>query len=96
MEPEVDAGAAVDPPPVDVRRPTRRKGKLNVITTHQGESYWAQVSIDGTPRGRTPLLLELPAGRYLVRVVRAGFRPQQRSVTVGSGKSVVVKLELVP
>ncbi len=98
-EPAADAGALaqVEPVPTEVRRPPgRRRGKLNVITTHQGESYWAQVSLDGVPRGRTPLLLDLPVGRYLVRVERAGFRAQQRQVTVGSGKSVVVKVELVP
>lgn len=91
-----DAGAAVEPGPTDPRRPTRRKGKVNVLTTNRGEPWWAQVSVDGVAKGRTPLLLELPAGRHVVRVERAGFRPQQRVVTVVAGKSVVVKLELVP
>ncbi|MBL8912478.1 MAG: protein kinase [Archangium sp.] len=77
------------------RRPPKKKGKLNVISTHDGEPYWAQVTIDGTPRGRTPLLLDLPAGKYQVRVERSGFKPQERVVRVASGKNVVVKLELV-
>jgi len=74
----------------------KKKGKMNVITTHGGEPYWAQVSIDGVPRGRTPLLLDLPVGRYQVRIERPGFKSQQREVRVASGKAVVVKLELVP
>lgn len=109
---EFDAGAAValaedagvtepEDEPVDagalVKKPVgKKKGKMNVITTHAGEPYWAQVSIDGVPKGRTPLLLDLPVGRYKVRVERAGFKVQQREVKVASGKPVVVKVELVP
>ncbi len=91
---EPDAGAALVK---KVLVPAgKKKGKMNVITTHAGEPYWAQVSIDGVPRGRTPLMLDLPVGRYLVRIERSGFKPQQRDVRVASGKAVVVKLELVP
>jgi hypothetical protein len=82
-----DAGALTKKP--------KKKGKMNVITTRGGELFWAQVSIDGTPRGRTPLLLDLPAGKYQVRVERSGFKPQERVVRIASGKNVVVKLELV-
>jgi len=53
------------------------------------------VSIDGVMRGRTPLLLDLPVGRYQVRVERTGFRPTMREVKIAGGKSVVVKVELV-
>ena len=69
---------------------------MNVITTHAGEPYWAQVSIDGVPRGRTPLLLDLPVGKYQVLIERSGFRSLSREIRVASGRSVVVKLELVP
>ncbi|MFZ5438645.1 MAG: protein kinase domain-containing protein [Myxococcota bacterium] len=96
VEPEdevPDAGAVTKRPPAGA---TKKKGKMNVISTHAGEPYWAQVSIDGVPKGRTPLLLDLPVGRYKVRVERAGFRPQLRDVRVASGKAVVVKVELVP
>ncbi len=91
-----DAGAAVVAKKPPVVPAGKKKGKMNVITTHAGEPYWAQVSIDGVPRGRTPLLLDLPVGRYLVRVERPGFRPQQREVKVAPGKPVVVKVELEP
>jgi serine/threonine-protein kinase len=97
---DADAGALVEAPTADAGRGVvsapRRKGKLNVITMHAGEPYWAQVSIDGVPRGRTPLQLDLPAGRYQVRVERPGFRVQERRVLVASGKPVVVKIDLSP
>jgi hypothetical protein len=99
---DVDGGSAlveVSPPP-DAGKPTliskRRNGKLNVITMHAGEPYWAQVSLDGIPRGRTPLLLDLPVGRYQMRVERAGFRVEERSVLIGAGKPAVVKIDLRP
>lgn len=95
----VDAGA---PPPEDagtrvaVVPAGKKSGKLNVITTHGGEPWWAQVSIDGVPRGRTPILLDLPVGRYQLRVERAGFRTEQREIKVASGKSTVLRIDLVP
>lgn len=104
----IDAGAAADPDPPDagstlavvdpgLKRPlAKKKGRVNVITTHAGEPYWAQVSIDGVPRGRTPLLLDLPVGKYQVLIERPGFRSQSREIRVASGRPVVVKLELVP
>jgi serine/threonine-protein kinase len=76
--------------------PLRRKyGRVNVVTTHSGEAYWAQVSVDGSPRGRTPLLLDLPVGAHVVRVERSGFRVQSREIRVATGK-VVVRFELAP
>ena len=98
----VDAGvavAAVDPNP-NIKRPNpnnpKKKGRVNVITTHAGEPYWAQVSIDGIPRGRTPLLLDLPVGKYQVLIERPGFRSLSREIRVAGGRPTVVKLELVP
>ncbi|MDP1822655.1 MAG: serine/threonine-protein kinase [Archangium sp.] len=97
-EPEVDAGTmlAVEPNPVIKKQPGKKKGRVNVITTHGGEPYWAQVSIDGVPRGRTPLLLDLPVGRYQVLIERPGFRSLSREIRVAGGRAVVVRLELVP
>ncbi len=75
--------------------PESKNGKLNVITTHQGEPYWAQVSIDGKLKGRTPLLLELPVGRYSVKVERPGFKSETREIRVASGRQAVVRIDLV-
>ena len=96
-----DAGAlaAVDPDPEPAKKPAarpRKPGKVNIVTTHDGDSYWAQVSIDGVPRGRTPLLLDLPAGSHQVKVERPGFKSQSREIRVASGKSTVVRIDLSP
>lgn len=96
---DADGGALVEAPGDGGRTFValpKRRGKLNVITMHAGEPYWAQVSIDGVPRGRTPLLLDLPIGRYQVRVERPGFRVQERRVLIAAGKPVVVKIDLSP
>jgi serine/threonine protein kinase len=95
-----DAGAAVENPLVK-KTPNflprkKEKGRLNVITTRGGEPYWAQVSLDGEPRGRTPLLLELPAGKYTLRIERTGFKKVTRAVVVPAGKIALVKQELRP
>lgn len=90
----LDAGLAV----VDAGTVFSKKqvGKLNVITTHKGELYWAQVSIDGNDKGRTPLLLELPAGKYTVKVERPGFRSETREIRVASGRPTMLRIELTP
>jgi serine/threonine-protein kinase len=87
-----DAGRALEKHPL-VRHPAG-PGKVNVVTTHQGEPYWALVLIDGVARGRTPLLIDLPAGRHVVRVDRTGFRSQERQIKVASGRLAVVRIAL--
>ena len=91
---EEDAGVTLDAGRRAVSKAPAKKGRLNVLTTHNGEPYWAQVVIDGVSKGRTPLLLELPAGRYQVRVERPGFKTQQREIRVASGKAAVVRIDL--
>ncbi len=94
-----DAGVDVVVNPLVKKNPIpkrKEKGRLNVITTRGGEPYWAQVSIDGEPRGRTPLLLELPAGKYTLRIERNGFKKVTRAIVVPAGKVALVKQELRP
>ncbi len=99
---EVDAGEP-DRRPADAGRPLERHpvvhhplaaGRVNVLTTHRGEPYWAQVVVDGVPRGRTPLLLDLPPGKHLVRVDRTGFRTEERQIKVASGRLAVLRIAL--
>lgn len=52
--------------------------------------------IDGVSRARAPLLLDLPEGRYQMRVERAGFRVEERTVLSGAGKKRLVKIDLSP
>ena len=95
-EPDAGASAPLDAGVRVALNAGKKSGRLNVITTHGGEPWWAQVSIDGVPRGRTPLLLDLPVGKYQLRVERAGFRTQDREIKVASGKATVLRIDLVP
>lgn len=100
---EADAGETAEDEPVDggakvavhvKQHPKDERGKLNVVTTRGGEPYWAQVSIDGKPKGRTPLLLDLAPGKYSVRVERTGFRTETREIRVASGRQSMVRIDL--
>jgi len=74
----------------------RGSGTLNLISTLQGEPYWASVSVDGVLKGNTPLLLDLPAGRHRVRFERTGFRSVSKQVQIASGRMRVLRIELIP
>lgn len=76
--------------------PVSGSGKLNVITTHRGEPYWAKLLVDGEKKGTTPVLLELPAGRHQVRVERVGFRPVVKQIKIAPGRPAVLRIELLP
>lgn len=71
-------------------------GKVNVITTFKGGPYWATIAVNGESRGTTPVLLELPAGKHQIRVERTGFRPIEKQIKVASGRSAVLRIELIP
>jgi serine/threonine-protein kinase len=86
-------------PPLQVKKPSAAPtapGKLNVITTFNGGPYWATIAVNGQDRGTTPVLLELPAGKHRIRVERAGFRTIEKQIKVASGRSAVLRIELVP
>jgi hypothetical protein len=54
------------------------------------------VTVDGTPRGRTPLEpLELPPGVHSVLLGQDGFLPHAQEVTVPPGGEVVLRKEMV-
>jgi hypothetical protein len=71
-------------------------GQLNVVTTYQGEAYWAMVSVDGVRRGNTPLLLQLSPGAHRVRLERTGLKPVERQIKIARGRSDVLRIELAP
>ena len=55
----------------------------------------AEVSVDGIPRGRTPLSLALPAGRHLVRVSSKGHEPVEERVDVVAGVPTLFRADLI-
>jgi hypothetical protein len=57
------------------------------ITTERG----AKVRVDGRPVGTAPLAsLELPAGKHLITVVRAGREPSSREIDVTRGQALAL------
>lgn len=94
--PEVPTASGAPGERRSTRKTQRAKaGHLNVVASHKGEPYWAEVTVDGVLRGRTPLLLELPSGPHRVRVERAGFRPHHRRIMVVPGGTAVIRVKLV-
>ncbi len=73
--------AAAEPAP-----PPAETGRLSVNATP-----WGQLYLDGQLVGNTPRVnLTVTAGTHTIRVVREGFEPVERTVTVGAGQSVRV------
>jgi eukaryotic-like serine/threonine-protein kinase len=79
------------PPP-----PAGATGRLRVITTRDGQAYWAVVHVNGIERGETPIEVELPVGMHLLRIERSGFKPIEKEVRIGPGERPEVRFELVP
>jgi len=55
---------------------------------------YAEVFVDGEAKGMTPARLELPAGRHVVELRRAGYDTAQKTVEVEPGKSARVMVKL--
>ncbi len=71
-------------------------GTLRVVTLFEGKSTWALVSLNGDPRGGTPVSLEVPKGTHTVRIERPGFQSVERKVKVAGGETRTVQIELRP
>jgi serine/threonine-protein kinase len=90
--PTPDPAAAEAPPPTSPPPPSPapEPGLLRVVVTP-----WAEVLVDGIPRGTTPLpWLSLPAGRHVIQVRHPGFEPLERTVTILSGETEVLQVDL--
>ncbi|MBL8949352.1 MAG: serine/threonine protein kinase [Myxococcaceae bacterium] len=89
--------AEPEPEPVaktPVRRPAKGTAKVSVVSMVDGKSSYAELSVDGVSRGETPAQLELGAGTHRLRLTRAGFRTQDRTVKVIAGKAERLVIEL--
>jgi serine/threonine-protein kinase len=64
-------------------------GTLRLIATP-----WAEVMVDGEPKGETPLILTLSAGVHSVRFSHPGYFPVVRSVTIGPGGTTRLDVDL--
>ncbi|MGC8904047.1 PEGA domain-containing protein [Thermus sp.] len=72
--------------------PEPRQGSLSVDSTPSG----AEVYVEGALRGRTPLNLALPEGRYQVELRLSGYQPYQAVVQVRRGETARLEVRLVP
>ena len=68
----------------------------DIYTIHAGDLAGARVLVDGAEAGVTPLAgLELPAGRYQVRVEAEHRLPHELALVVeGGGRAVMLEVEL--
>ncbi len=56
---------------------------------------WADVSVDGVPRGQTPLArIPLPAGPHAVLLTHPDYQPYPRRVTIRPGETFRLTVDL--
>jgi serine/threonine-protein kinase len=77
------------PLPVDA---LRAEGQLRIIVTSRGRAARAQVSVEGRPLGSTPLITNLPQGKYPVRVELAGRKPSTQTVEIRADETLTVRV----
>lgn len=72
--------------------PEARQGTLAVTSSPSG----AEVYVEGVLRGRTPLSLSLPEGRYAVELKAPGYEPYRATVQVRRGETTRLDVRLNP
>jgi len=81
--------------PVTLTRPTLTifPGGITISSEPSGAEVW----VDGTPAGTTPLTLDnVTEGDYMVEVRKEGYKPVGENVTVTGGENTTVETVLVP
>lgn len=68
----------------------RKMGTLKVSAAPSG----AEVQVDGTKIGQTPVEKTYPTGMYEVQVIKAGFKPVTKSVAIQGETAQSVNVEL--
>ncbi|MHB8873103.1 MAG: serine/threonine protein kinase [Myxococcaceae bacterium] len=69
-------------------------GELRLVTTVKGLTAGATLFVDRVPKGSTPTSLKLPAGKYGIRLERAGLKPIEREVTVAPSNVTLLRIDL--
>jgi hypothetical protein len=86
--PAVDAPQATSPP---LASPSPPEVGALLVVVHP----WADVSVDGIPRGQTPLgRIALPAGPHQVLLTHPDYRPYPRRITVQPGETLRLVVDL--
>ena len=83
-----------DPPAIEATPSAPSEITLRIDTTPEG----AEVTIDGEPRGRTPLALSVPRGDEAITLVlsREGYEEESRTVTPTESQLLTLELTELP
>lgn len=73
---------------------TRIRRSYRVTVKIDSNPPGSEISINGKPAGRTPLLKELKGGDYTIRVSKKGYRAYERSYTLSDGDTLVLNATL--
>lgn len=94
QEPAPEPTAVPTPPPAATAAPTAAPTGTAIVSS----SLYAEVSIDGRPRGGVlqPKRFTLPPGRYVASFEGGGFGPIRVPFEVVAGESVAVRAEFPP
>jgi len=69
-------------------------GELNVVSTHKGSTTPSQLWVNGALKENAPTSLLLPAGEYLLRLLRPRGSPVERRIRVVEGQSQLCRVDL--
>lgn len=87
---EVTAGEDRQLPPIEL---IKADGRISVITDPEG----ANVTIGGRYRGQSPLEVSLAPGKsYRILLSKAGYRPEERTLTVEADEDIQLEVSLSP
>jgi len=88
-QPRTTAGPAVQTPPPPVVFPPE-----DAYVDFNSNPVGADILINGTSRGSTPLRLEIPPGRHVIEIRLAGYRTWTRNMVVDPGSKPSVRATL--
>lgn len=100
--PPPDARVAVEPPRDAGRaKPDAATPDAAVVVTGTakltiGANPWGDIAIDGTPRGRTPKVIDVPAGKHLVELTFSGDDPPVKKtfpIDVAPGQNLPIQAD---
>jgi len=70
-------------------------GSVRVVAMLRGAPTQANVTVDGVPRGPSPLVLAVLPGQHHVKLERVGFGTAEKSILVrAAGEVTLVELEV--
>lgn len=73
----------------------KKGGTLSVEAIYKGKSVPAKVVVNGENKGNTPVSVPLGAGKYTIKIEKAGFMSAKlQDVQVDAGRNTALKIDL--